>query len=192
MFFDFGRMLNSHSLTLELISSCKLCKTCTWVCVDLSYICEHHLSEAKGHQGSGADKFVVQFNSDLCSPRSQMVLVFKNLIQRCHGFSFHLHIFILTNVGKIQSCQILPVGNGLSGIAVTIWWNRLLGGLKSAGTTFSWSPGDQRADIQLAPSSEQRTLLESTLLDILLSTACACLKCVNNTKLGVATANERA
>lgn len=132
---------------------------------------------------------MVQFNTDLCNPRSQRD--FKNLIQRYHGFSFHLHIFILASVGKIQSCQILPVGNGLSGTAVTIWWNKLLGGLKSAGTTFGWTPGDQRADIQLAPSSEQGTLLESTLLDILISTECVFLRCVNDTKLGVATANER-
>lgn len=135
--------------------------------------------KVKATKAACADKFVVQFTADLCNPRSQMALDFKNLIQRYHGFSFHLHIFILANVGKTQSCQILPVGNGLSGTAVTIWWNRLLDGLKSAGTTFSWTPGDQRADIQLAASSEQRTLLESTLLNVLISTECAFLKCVN-------------
>lgn len=58
----------------------------------------------------------------------------------------------LASVGKIQSCQILPVGNGLSDTVDTIWWNRLLGGLKTDGTTFGWTPGDQRADVQLAPS----------------------------------------
>lgn len=146
----------------------------------------------KATKAACADKFVVQFNADLCSPRSQMPLDFKNLIQKYHCFSFRLHIFIPANVGKIQSCQILPVGNGLSGTALTIWWNRLLDGLKSARTTFSWTPGDQRADTQLAPSSQQCTLLESTLLNILISTECAFLKCVNDTKLGVATANERA
>lgn len=68
-----------------------------------------------------ADEFGVQFNADLCNPRSQMVLDFKNFIQRYHDFSFHLHIFILANAGNVQSCQILPVGNGLSNTAVTIW-----------------------------------------------------------------------
>lgn len=33
--------------------------------------------------------------------------------------------------------------------------NRWLGGLKTAGTTFGWSAGDQRVDIQLAPGSKQ-------------------------------------
>lgn len=45
--------------------------------------------------------------------------------------------------------------NGLSDTADTAWMNRWLGGLKTAGTTFGWSAGDQRVDIQLAPSSEQ-------------------------------------
>lgn len=115
---------------------------------------------------------MVRFNADLCNPRSQIVLDFKNLIQRDHGFSFHLRIFILASVGKIQSCQILPVGYGFSDTADTIWWNRLLGGLKTDGTTFGWTPGDRRADIQLAPSSEQSTrgsMLGSMLLDILIS-----------------------
>lgn len=118
---------------------------------------------------SSTDKFMVQFSADLYNPRSQIVLYFKNLIQRYHGFSFHLHIFILASVGKIQSCQILPVGNGLSDTADTIWWNRLFGGLKTDRTTFGWTPADQRADVQLAASSEQSTqgsMLGSTLLDI--------------------------
>ncbi|KAK4823026.1 hypothetical protein QYF61_024828 [Mycteria americana] len=75
-------------------------------------------------------------------------------------------------VGRIQSCQILPVGNGLCDTADTIWWNRLLGGLKTDGTTFGWTPGGQGADIQLAPSSEQSTrgsMLGSMLLDIFMS-----------------------
>jgi len=64
------------------------------------------------------------------------------------------------------------VGNGLSDTTDTIWWNRLLSGLKTDGTTFGWTPGDQRADIQLAPSSEQSTqgpMLGSMLLDIFIS-----------------------
>lgn len=120
---------------------------------------------------SHTDCFLVLVNS-WYSSRSQIVSDFKNSIQRHYGFSFHLHIFILISVGKIQSCQILPVGNGLSDIADTIWWNRLLGGLKTDGTTFGWTPGDQRADIQLAPDSEQSTqgsVLGSMLLDIFIS-----------------------
>lgn len=115
---------------------------------------------------------MVQFNADLCNPRSRIVLDLKNLIQRYHGSSFHLRVFILASVGKIQSCQILPVGNGLSDTADTIWWNRLLGGLKTDRTTVGWTPGDQRADIQLAPSSKQSTrdsMLGSMLLDIFIS-----------------------
>lgn len=121
---------------------------------------------------SCAHKFMVHFSTDLCNLKSLVVLNFKNLIQRYHGFSFHLHIFILASIGRTQSCQILPVGNGLSDTAGTMWWNRLLGGLKTDGTTFGWTPGDQRAFVQLAPSSEQSTqgsVLESALLDIFIT-----------------------
>ncbi|KAJ7411610.1 hypothetical protein WISP_102017 [Willisornis vidua] len=176
MFFGFGRMLKSQSLTwkihefLQIVPKMHL-HLC-WISISSVNIIIL-FQYAKGHMDgcSCADKFLVQFNSDHCNPSSQMVLDLKDLIQR-YGFSFYLHIFTLDSVGKIQSCQFLPVGNALSDTTVTVWWNRLLDGFKTDGTTFGWTLGDQRTDIQLAPSSEQSTrglVLESKLLDILVS-----------------------
>lgn len=161
----------SLALGITQLNSCKLCLKCTWISVGSQFhlwMASPFFSELKATQTAVLVLMNSWYSSTLTSAILGLRLFWtcKNLIQGYRGS--YLHIFVLAGVGKIQSCQILPVGYGLCDTADTVWWSRLLGGLKTEGT-FGWTPGGPRADIQLAPSSEQGTQdsrLGSTLLDI--------------------------